>query len=97
MGLIERIFRAAGVSSGQSGPAARALVAQQVRLYQPPGVLITEELTKLLDTAARFVEKGGTLTVEAMPDPPLGIDKLGYFRTPGPDLIGLLAVTATLK
>ena len=35
----------------------RANLAQEVRRYQPPGVLITEDMTKLLDTVARFVEQ----------------------------------------
>ena len=94
--LLDRWFRAMALSSGQPGLAVRSAVAQEVRQYQPPGVLISEQMTKLLDTAARFVESGGTLTVELKPDPPLGVDKLGRLSTPGPDLVDILGVTATL-
>ena len=71
-------------TSGQPLAAVRAGFAQEVRRFQPPGVLITEDMTKLLDTVARFIETGGTLTLEAKPDTPIGIDKLEYFRRPGP-------------
>jgi hypothetical protein len=59
--------------------------------------LITEDLTKLLDAVARFVESGGTLTLEARPNPPVGLDKASYFRTPGPDWVNLLGLSATLS
>jgi hypothetical protein len=72
-------------------------VAHEVRQFQPSGVLITDDLTKLLDTVARFVETGGTLTLEAKPDPPVGLDKMSYFRTPGPDWVSLLGLSATLS
>ncbi len=94
--LLDRLFKAIALSSGQPEALARQAMAQQVRQYQPAGVLITEDMTKLLDTVARFVEKGGTLTVGLKPDPPFGLDKIGRLSTPGPDLIGLLGVTATL-
>ena len=68
-----------------------------MRRFQPPGVLITEDMTKLLDTVARFIETGGTLTLEAKPDPPIGIDKLEHFRRPGPDLVNMLGLGATLS
>jgi len=48
------------------------------------------------DTVARFIESGGTLTIEAKPDKPLGIDKLAYLRRPGPDLVDMLGLSATL-
>jgi hypothetical protein len=54
-------------------------------------------MTKLLDTVARFIETGGTLTVEAKPDTPIRIDKLEYFRRPGPDLVNILGLGATLS
>jgi hypothetical protein len=75
----------------------RAAIAQQVRRYTPPGILITDDLTKLLDTVARFIEAGGTLTLDAKPDAPLGIDKLAYFSRPGPDLVTVLGLSATLS
>ena len=68
-----------------------------MRRYQPPGILITDDLTKLLDTVARFIESGGTLTLEAKPETPLGIDKLAYLRRPGPDLVNMLGLSATLS
>ena len=96
-GLLTRGMRAFGTVSGKSEAAARALVAEQVRRYQPAGVLITDDLTKLQETVARFIEKGGTLTLDAKPDPPLGIDKLAALARPGPDLVSLLGLTATLS
>ncbi len=95
--LLERAIKAMAVSSGQSAAAARAALALQVRQFQPAGVMITDDMTKLLDTLARFVENGGTLTLELKPDPPLGIKGLGALQRPSPDLIELLGVTATLS
>ena len=96
-GLVERSLGAVATTSGQPVAAVRAGFAQEVRRFQPPGVLITEDMTKLLDTVARFIETGGTLTVEARPDPPIGMDKLKYFRRPGPDLVNILGLGATLS
>ena len=96
-GLVERSLGAVATTSGQPVAAVRAGFAQEVRRFQPPGVLITEDMTKLLDTVARFIETGGTLTVEARPDPPIGMDKLEYFRRPGPDLVNILGLGATLS
>ena len=85
-GLLER-----ALEGGRRRPAASALAA--VRAMASPrrcgatsrrGVLITEDLTKLLDTVARFIESGGTLTLDAKPDPPLGIDKLELFSAARP-------------
>jgi hypothetical protein len=95
-GLVERSLKAIATTSGQPLAAVRAGIAQQIRRYQPPDVLITEDMTKLLDTVARFIETGGTLAIEASPDAPLGIDKLAYFMQPGPDLVRLLGLKATL-
>ncbi len=96
-GLLDRGLRALGAASGQPAVAMRANLATQVRRYQPPNVLITDDMTKLLNTVADFIEKGGTLTVEAKPDPPFGLDKFGLLRQPGPDLISLLGVTASVS
>ena len=96
-GLVERSVKAFATTSGQAPAAVRAAFAQEIRRYQPPGVLITEELSKLLDTAARFIERGGTFTLEAKPDSPIGLDKAQYFTRPGPDLVGILGLTATLS
>jgi hypothetical protein len=96
-GLLERTLKAVATTSGQLVVTVRTGFAQEVRRYQPPGILITDDLTKLLDTVARFVESGGTLTLDAKPDTPLGIDKLAYFRRPGPDLVNMLGLSATLS
>ncbi len=96
-GIVERTLKAAATTTGQPVATVRANFAQEVRRYQPPGILITDDLTKLLDTVARFVESGGTLTLEAKPDKPLGIDKLAYLRRPGPDLVDILGLSATLS
>jgi hypothetical protein len=95
-GLLERALKAFATTSGRSAAETRAMVAREVRQFQPSGVLITEDLTKLLDTVARFIETGGTLTVDAKPDPAVGLDKLSSLRTPGPDWVSLLGLSATL-
>ncbi|HLG46533.1 MAG TPA: hypothetical protein VKY24_09865 [Reyranella sp.] len=96
-GIVERTLKAVATTTGQPVDTVRANFAQEVRRYQPPGILITDDLTKLLDTVASFVEKGGTLTIDAKPDKPLGIDKLGYLRRPGPDLVDMLGLSAALS
>jgi hypothetical protein len=96
-GLVERSLRAAATTSGQPLATVRAGIAQEVRRFQPPGILITEDMTKLLDSVARFIETGGTLTIEAKPEKPIGMDKLEYFRRPGPDLVNMLGLSATLS
>lgn len=96
-GLVERTVKAFAATTGQAPAAVRTAFAQEVRRYQPPGVLITEDLSKLLDTAARFIERGGTFTLEARPASPIGIDKAQYFSRPGPDLVDVLGLSATLK
>jgi hypothetical protein len=96
-GLLERALRAMATTTGRTPPEMRAFAAREVRQFQPTGVLITEDLTKLLDTVARFIETGGTLTLDAAPDPPLGLDKVSYLRTPGPDWASVLGLSATLS
>ena len=54
-------------------------------------------MTKLLDTVARFVEKGGTLTIDAKPEPPVGIDRLRSLASPGADLVGVLGLSAAVS
>ncbi len=95
--LLERSLR--GVATVMRQPAAqvRTELARDVRRYQPPGVLISQSMTKLLDTIAQFVERGGTLTIEARPDPPLGFDRFEYLAAPGADLVTTLGLTATLS
>jgi hypothetical protein len=94
--LLERLIKMIAASSGQPESLARTALAQQIRQFQPSGVLITEDMTKLLDTVARFVERGGTLSVDVKPDPPLGMGKLGPLMMPNPDLIEILGLKATL-
>ena len=82
--LLERSLRAFGTMTGQPVATLRANWAREVRRFQPSGVLITQSMTKLLDTVARFVEQGGTLVVEAKPDPPVGFDRMEYLPIPAP-------------
>ncbi len=95
--LRDRLLKIYADSTTQGVASARAQVALEVRRFQPTGVLITDELTKLLDTVARFVERGGTLTVAAKPEPPLTVDRIGYLTSPGPDLVDVLGLSATLE
>ncbi|GEP53738.1 hypothetical protein [Reyranella soli] len=94
--LLERSLRAIAAMSGQPAATLRANWAREVRRYQPAGVLISQSMTQLLDTIARFVEQGGTLVVEAKPEPPVGFDKLEYLLNPGADLVSTLGLKATL-
>jgi hypothetical protein len=96
-GLLERSIKAVATTTGQSQAEVRADLAQEIRRFQPPGILITEDLGKLLDTVARFIERGGTLTLEAKPDSPIGLDKARYLSQPGADLVNVLGLTATLS
>lgn len=96
-GLLDRAMRGLALASSQAPATARANLATEIRRYQPPNVLITEDLTKLLETTARFIEKGGTLTIEARPDPPFALDKFALLMRPGPDLVSLLGLAATLS
>ena len=94
--LLERVLKAVAKNTGTPVVLLRPLAALQIRKYQPPGVLITDELTKLADTVARFVERGGTLTLTAHPEPPFAFSRMGYVLTPGPDLVSVFGLSATL-
>ena len=94
--LLERGLRAFATLTGQPVATLRANWAHEVRRFQPAGVLISQSMTHLLDTAARFVEQGGTLVVEARPEPPVGFDRLEYLLNPGADLVSTLGLKATL-
>lgn len=93
--LLDRILKAAAKSTGTPVMLLRPVVALQIRKYQPPGVLITADMTKLLDTVARFVEQGGTLTLTAHPDPPFAFSRADLLLTPGPDLVSAFGLSAT--
>lgn len=96
-GLLERGLKALAATTGQPGSAVRTNLARDIRRFQPADVLITQNLAQLLDAVARFVEKGGTLTVDARPEPPLAIDRIDYLTGPGADLVNALGLTATLS
>jgi hypothetical protein len=96
-GIVDRSVRALAATTGQSPAVARANLARDIRTYQPPDILITEDLTRLLDTAARFIEQGGTLGLEARPDPPLGLAAASRMNLAAPDLVNLLGLSATLS
>ena len=53
--------------TGQPVATLRADLARKCAAIQPPGVLISQAMTQLLDTVARFVEQGGTLTSRPSP------------------------------
>jgi hypothetical protein len=94
--LLERALKALAAATGQPVSATRANMARDIRRFQPAGVLITQDLTQLLDSVARFVEQGGTLTIDARPEPPLAIERIDYLMSPGADLINALGISATL-
>lgn len=95
--LLQRGLQAKAKLGGLTPSAERAALASEIRRYQPPGVLITSGLSKLLDAVARFVEQGGTLTIEAAPEPMLGLERLDYILKPGADLVSALGLTATVS
>lgn len=95
--LLERSLKALATVTGQPVAVTRANLARDIRRYQPSGVLISQSMTQLLDTVARFIEQGGTLTVNAKPEPPVGFDKFDYLTSPGADLVNVLGLSATLS
>jgi hypothetical protein len=95
--LLERSLKALSTVTGQPVARTRANLANEVRRYSPPGVLISESMTKLLDTVSHFIERGGTLTIEAKPDPPVDLDRFQYLIRPDADLVSGLGLTATLS
>ncbi len=94
--LLERGLKAFATLTLQPVSAVRTNLVRDIRKYQPAGVLITPDMTQVLDTVARFVEQGGTLTLDARPDPPLALDRFDYLSSPGADLVSALALSATL-
>lgn len=94
--LLQRALQAKASFGGTTLAAERAALATEVRRYRPSDVLITQDMSRLQDTIARFIEQGGTLTVEARPQPALGLDKLDYLLKPGADLVSALGLVATL-
>lgn len=95
--LLERALKALSTVTGKPVAETRANLAGEIRRYQPTGILISEDMTKLLDTVARFVERGGTLTIEAKPDPPVGVNGFKSLMSPGADLVRLLGLSATVS
>lgn len=95
--LLERGLKALSATTGQPASTTRANLARDIRRFQPAGVLITPTLTQLLDTVARFIEQGGTLTLDARPEPPLAMDRIDYLMSPGADLVEALGLKATLS
>jgi len=95
--LLQRSLQAKARLSGQPVATERAALATEIRRYQPPGVLITQDMSRVLDAVARFVEQGGTLTLDASPQPALGLEKLDYLLKPGADLVNALGLTATVS
>ena len=94
--LLERSLKALSAVTGKPASETRSNLAGEIRRYQPADVLISEDMTKLLDTVARFVERGGTLTIDARPEPPIDIEGLKPLGKPGADLVRLLGLSATL-
>jgi len=93
--LLERSLKALSAVTGKPVSETRSNLASEIRRYQPTGILISEDMTKLLDTVARFVERGGTLTLDAKPDPPIDIERFQPLMKPGADLVRLLGLSAT--
>jgi hypothetical protein len=95
--LLERSLKALSTVTGKPVSETRANLAGEIRRYQPADVLISEDMTKLLDTVARFIERGGTLTIDAKPEPPIDLEGFKALMKPGADLVRLLGLSATLS
>ena len=95
--LLERALKALAATMGQPVSVTRTNLARDIRRFQPTGLLITQDLTQLLDAIGRFVEQGGTLTFDARPEPPLAIDRIDYLTSPGADLVNALGLSAALS
>lgn len=95
--LLERGLKAMSTVTGKTVSETRSNLAGEIRRYQPADILISEDMTKLFDTVARFVEHGGTLAIDAKPEPPIDLDGLNSVVKPGADLVGLLGLSATLS
>jgi len=69
------------------------------RAAESPSRTVTPEqpMAVMNKAVARFVEQGGTLVVEAKPDPPFALERVGYLMTPGPDLVTTLGISARLS
>ena len=93
--LLERSLKALSAVTGKPVSETRSNLASEIRRYQPAGILISEDMTKLLDTIGRFIERGGTLTLDAKPDPPIDIARFQPLTKPGADLVRLLGLSAT--
>ena len=66
-------------------------------IFASPEPVTVKTLTKLLDTVARFIERGGTLTIDAKPQPPIDLEGFKPLMKPGADLVRLLGLSATLS
>ena len=95
--FLERGLKLLSTYGGRSVVETRKNLAQEIRNYQPTDVMISQDLTKFLDTLARFVEQGGTLTVEAKPEQPLDVARLQALLQPGADVVAALGLTASLS
>jgi hypothetical protein len=93
--LLERSLKALSAVTGKPVSETRSNLAGEIRRYQPAGILISEDMTKLLDTIGRFIERGGTLTLDAKPDPPIDLARFQPLTKPGADLVRLLGLSAT--
>jgi hypothetical protein len=95
--LLERGLKALATMTGKPLAETRANLAREIRLYQPSDVMISQDMTKFLDTVARFVEQGGTLTVNARPEPPIDAEGFQSLWKPGADIVQLLGLSASLS
>lgn len=95
--LLERGLKALSTVTGRPVSETRSNLADEIRRYQPADVLISADMTKLLDTVAHFVERGGTLTIDAKPDPPIDVNGVAPLMKPGADIVRLLGLSASLS
>lgn len=86
-GIVDFSLKAMSIS--------RSDAAREIRRFQPPSVLISQDMTALLDTVAGFVEKGGVLTIDANPDSPIALNASRRLFTRGADLMSMLGLSAS--
>lgn len=77
---------------------SRSVAAREIRRFQPPGILISQDMTALLDTVAGFVESSSRiLTIDAKPTSPIGLKSFGRMLNRSTDIVSRLGLSASLS
>lgn len=75
---------------------SRSAAAREIRRFQPPGILISRDMTALLDTVADFVESSsGILTIDAKPTSPVELKSVSRLFNRSTDIVSRLGLSAS--